>query len=193
MRQQALRAVAWLLLVSATAAIAQPPGFGGPSGFGPPGGEQRKIVKDYDKNGDGWLNAEERKVARESLKNDGGGGRRGPGGGFGRGGETPKPGSIVNLADVTNFATATLYDPTVLRTIFIEFENADWEKELEDFHGTDVDVPAKVTVDGKTFNNVGIHFRGMSSYMMVRAGSKRSMNLAVDMADGKQRIHGYKL
>ena len=197
MKQRAFRVAALLLLFAATTALAQPPGFGGPGGFGPPGGEQRKILKEHDKNGDGWLNAAERKVAREAMKNDGGG-RRGPGGGFGppggfgRGGETPKPGPKVHPADATNFATATLYDPTVLRTIFIEFESADWEKELEDFHGTDVDVPAKVVVDGKTFNNVGIHFRGMSSYMMVRAGSKRSMNLTVDMADAKQRIHGAK-
>jgi hypothetical protein len=35
-----------------------------------------------------------------------------------------------------------------LRTLFLEFENADWEKELSDFHGTDVEVPAKLIVDG---------------------------------------------
>ena len=41
-------------------------------------------------------------------------------------------------------------------------------KKLEDFHGTDVDVPAKLTVDGKTYPDVGVHFRGMSSYGMSR-------------------------
>jgi spore coat protein CotH len=186
------------LLLSAATVFAQPPGggFGPPpgGGFGPFGGQERKVLKDYDKNKDGWLNAEERKVAREAIKRDGG--RRGgfgpPGGFGGRGGEAPKPGPHVEPKDVKNFPDAKLYDANVLRTIFLEFENKDWEQELEDFHGTDVDVPATVTVDGKTYKNVGIHFRGMSSYMGVRAGQKRSMNLAVDMADDKQRIAGYK-
>ncbi|MFM8272891.1 MAG: CotH kinase family protein, partial [Gemmata sp.] len=64
--------------------------------------------------------------------------------------------------------------------------------EVQDFHGTDVDVPATVTVDGKRYANVGVHFRGMSSYMGVGAGSKRSLNLSFDMADDKQRLYGAK-
>jgi len=51
-------------------------------------GPTHKIVKDFDKNNNGWLNAEERAPARESLKKGGapGGGMRGTGG-FGRGNE----------------------------------------------------------------------------------------------------------
>ena len=33
-----------------------------------------------------------------------------------------------------------MYDANVLRTIFLEFENEDWEAELADFKSTDVDV-----------------------------------------------------
>lgn len=55
-----------------------PPPFGpgGPEGFGPggpgPGGPggmigETKLVKQFDKNGDGWLNQEERKAARAYL------------------------------------------------------------------------------------------------------------------------------
>ncbi len=188
-----------LLVILASSVRAQQPGGGfrpgGPGGFGgPPGGQERKILKEYDKNNDGWLNAEERKVAREAMKNTGpmGIGRRG--GGFGRGGagETPKPGIRFSPGDVKAVSDKSLYDPSVLRTIFIQFENEDWEKELEEFHGTDVDVPAIVIVDGKSYTNVGIHFRGMSSYMGVPAGGKRSLNLAADLADDKQRVLGYK-
>ena len=31
-----------------------------------------------------------------------------------------------------------------------------------DFHGTDVEVPAKLIVDGKTYDDVGVYFRGAS-------------------------------
>jgi hypothetical protein len=69
-------------------------GPGGKGGFGPPGGQTRKILEEFDKNKDGWLNAEERKAAREVAKKGGGfGGFGGPkGGGFGKGGEVGKPG-----------------------------------------------------------------------------------------------------
>lgn len=185
-----------LVALCGTSAFTQPqdkkggfPGGGG-KGFGGPGGEERKLVKDFDKNKDGWLNAEERKPARDAAKKGGGfGGMKG----FGKGGEgAGKPGPKVAPGDVQNFPDAKLYDTGVLRTVFLDFENADWELEMQDFHGTDVDVPATVTVDGKKYANVGVHFRGMSSYMGVGAGSKRSLNLSFDMADDKQRLIGYK-
>jgi spore coat protein CotH len=57
-------------------------------------------------------------------------------------------------------ASVSLYEQSAVRTFFLEFENADWEQELEVFRNTDVDVPAVVTVDGKRYANVGVHFRG---------------------------------
>jgi hypothetical protein len=39
---------------------------------------------------------------------------------------------------------------------------------------------------------VGVHFRGASSYFMVKPGQKRSLNISVDFTEKKQRIDGYK-
>lgn len=89
-------------------------------------------------------------------------------------------------------ASVPLYDAGVLRTLFLDFEDKDWEAEMADFNNTDVEVPATLTVDGKKYPGVGVHFRGMSSFMGVRAGSKRSINLAIDFVDPKQRLFGYK-
>jgi spore coat protein CotH len=203
MRSRAFQVVG-VVCCLATVVSAQPPGGGfpgggpgGPGGFGSgPGGQERKLVKQFDKNNDGWLNAEERVAAREEVKKGGGLGRggfggRGPGGpgGFGRG-ELGKPGPAVKVEDARTYPNNKPFDTTILRTLFFEFENKDWEQELQDFHGTDVDVPAKLTVDGQTYKNVGVHFRGMSSYMGVPAGSKRSLNVTLDMADKKQNFHG---
>src|SRR5262245_3165638 len=55
-----------------------PFGFGPPGGFGGPMGQVRQVVKQFDKDGDGRLNKEERKAARAFVKKEGGG--RGPGG-----------------------------------------------------------------------------------------------------------------
>ncbi len=118
------------------------------------------------------------------------GGRGGPPGG--RDNEPAKPGPKLSPNDVKPVVDAKLYEPTVLRTLFLEFEDADWEAELADFNNTDVEVPCTVTVDGVKYPNVGVHFRGMSSFMMVPAGSKRSLNLSFDFVDSKQRLYGYK-
>jgi spore coat protein CotH len=93
---------------------------------------------------------------------------------------------------VKNYPKAALYEPTVLRTLFLDFESSDWEAELADFRSTDVEVPATLTVDGKRYPNVGVHFRGASSYFMVPAGYKRSLNVSLDLVDKKQRLYGYK-
>jgi CotH protein len=185
-------------------------GFGGPGGPGGPFQEERKLVAKFDTDKNGWLNDEERATARKETppeperRGPGRRGRRGsppggpaggPGGpGFGRrqNMEPAKPGEHVSPADVENFPNADLYDPSVLRTLFLTFENDDWEKELSDFHNTDVEVPATLTVDGKQYSNVGIHFRGMSSYMGVPASYKRSLNLSMDFVDNNQRLYGYR-
>jgi spore coat protein CotH len=172
----------------------------GRGGRGGRGGQEIKIVKQFDKNADGWLNAEERKAARQYVTTQGftggrgfGGPRGGRGGFFGFGGSSQAAkGETIRPASVKTYPNAPLYDETVLRTLFVTFEENDWERELEDFHGTDVDVAATVMVDGKTYRDVGFHFRGNSSYGMVPSGLKRSFNVSVDMAHDGQTVGGYR-
>lgn len=95
-------------------------------------------------------------------------------------------------ADVASHPEGDLYDLGLLRTLFFEFESEDWEKELEDFNNTDVEVPARLVVDGRTIDGVGVHFRGASSYFMVPAGSKRSLNVAIDHGDPDASLGGYR-
>jgi len=211
-------------------------GPGGPGGFGPGARPNRQLVKQFDQDGNGWLNAEERKPARELLKKEraeggrsgfgpggpggpgpggpspggfgpgpggfgppgggfppGGPGKPGggPGGFFGRTREPGKPGPKLSPSDVQPIE-GPLYDETLFRTFFLEFENPDWETELEEFHNTDIELPATLVVDGKRYPHVGVRFRGMSSFGMVGAGSKRGLNLSIDMADPDQRVRGYK-
>ena len=176
-----------------------PGGFGGPGGpgggGGPFGGPNRELLAEFDTDGNGWLNNEERRPAREMLEaeqaNGGGRGRFGPRRGRGNAG-TPEPGERVAVEDVETYPNASLYEGSVLRTLFLEFENEDWEKELQTFHNTDVEVPVTLIVDGNRYENVGVHFRGASSYGMVSEGFKRSLNLSLDIDDSEQRLDGYK-
>lgn len=187
----------------------EPQRFGPGGGRGGPMARERKLVKQFDKDGDGRLNVEERNAARKVLKNErangpggggfgprggrGGPGRGGPGGFGGRRQDEPgKPGPKVNPEDVKPLANVSLYDSKNIRTLFLKFDNPEWESELADFNNTDVEVPATLIADGTTYPNVGVHFRGMSSFFTVSAGSKRSLNLSLDFVDSKQRLLGYK-
>jgi len=159
--------------------------FGGGFGFG--GGQDRQLVKEYDKDGDGRLNREERKVARSAI----GGNQNGQP--FFRGNAAAgSPGRRLTPADVRPYPATPIYDLGTLRTVFLEFENPDWESELAAFYRTDVEVPATMTVDGRTYKDVGVHFRGSSSFMMVPAGLKRSLNLAMDYVVDGQDLGGYQ-
>jgi spore coat protein CotH len=201
----ALALLLTLLPAASLSAQGGPGGAGGPpggfnfGGGGPGGfmmGGNAAVVKDYDKNGDGWLNADERKAARAGLAaNQGGRGGFGGFGGFGgQNNNAPRTaGPRLTPAQVKTYdKSVPLYDANTLRTIFIDFENkTDWEAELMAFNNTDVDIPATVTVDGKVYQNVGIHTRGLSSFMMVPAGEKHSLNLSFDFIEKKQDLLGY--
>ena len=151
-----------------------------------------KLFAEADKDKDGKLDEKELDAGLALLQPTGNVVRIGGPGGFGGGREPGKPGPKVSVEDVKTYPDAGLYEPFVLRTLFLEFEDKDWEAEMADFYHTDVEIPATLIVDGKRYPNVGVHFRGASSYFSVPAGSKRSLNLSMDFVDAKQRLHGYK-
>ncbi len=123
-----------------------------------------------------------------------GGGRRGGGRGGGRGAaaEPNLPGSQVDPSEVESYAQLPLYDVGTLRTLFLEFEEDDWEDELEAFYHTDVELPATLRADGETYANVGVQFRGNSSFRGRSKGQKRSLSLTLDHVNEEQNIAGYR-
>jgi CotH protein len=159
-------------------------------GFGPGPQVELKVVDQFDRNRNGRLDQTERQAAREWLSTQGyGWGGRGGRRGFAG---PPPAGRALRPSDVRAYTSEPLYDLATLRTIFLEFEQTDWEAELAAFYNTDVEVPAKVTVDGGVYPDVGVHFRGNSSYRMVPEGYKRSLNLSFDFVKGDQEIGGYR-
>lgn len=172
------------------------PQFGGPGGFGPPGGpgsQGTKLVAKFDKDGDGKLNDEERAAARAAAREQG----RGGFGPFGRQPAAPKPDTEAPAQKLTPPTTGViapttpLYDPSTLRTLYLQFTNSDWFDELSDFYHTDVEVPADLIADGVTHPGVGVHFRGNTSYM--GGGSqKKPFNISLDYTDPDERLYGYR-
>lgn len=171
-----------LMLSIPQASVAQ----GGGRGFGRGGwgmDENTPLVKNFDRDGNGWLNTAERKAALAFLGFEASTGRRD---------SDPQVGVKVSPTEVKSYPGKPLYEPLTVRTLFIKFDTDNWEQELHAFHGTDVEIPATVMLDAQGYRNVGVRFRGQTSYMMVPEGSKHSLNLSVDMADENQRIMGYR-
>jgi hypothetical protein len=158
-------------------------------GFGGGPDSEMKLVARYDKDKDGRLNRQERNAARAAV---GGGQQFGFRRGFRGDSVDAAPGRRLTPADVRPYPTTPVYDLGTLRTIFLQFADADWEDEMAAFKNTDVEVPATMTVDGRTYKEVGVHFRGASSFMMVPAGLKRSLNISTDYAVDGQNLGGYR-
>ncbi|MFT4515999.1 MAG: hypothetical protein ACI89X_003904 [Planctomycetota bacterium] len=158
---------------------------------GAPRFSKKQIVKAFDNDKNGRLTGAERAAAiawiREDLvKNP-----------PRRRGSRPAPESElesykVAKDSVKHYGDRELYDSSVVRTVFVDFANANWSDDMKLFYRTDIDEPATVTVDGVVYPGVGVHFRGSSSYFSVVNRDKKSMSLSFDHEDGKQRLGGCK-
>ena len=137
------------------------------------------VLARFDRNGDKRLDHVERTAAREYLQAHPE--LRRP---IRVGARTTRMGTPgVRLAPTgvkTYPASVPLYDAEALRTLFLEFEHADWEQELAAFYHTDVEVHATLIVDGRTYRDVGVKFRGNNSFTAVPEGLKRPLSLSID-------------
>ncbi|MBN4075050.1 MAG: hypothetical protein COA71_02900 [SAR86 cluster bacterium] len=174
-----------IMLLATLPALAQFGGF-----FGGGSDDQVALVDRFDDDDNGVLNAAERLQARNYLAGQPASSRSGrrwrnrTGNG--------SPGDQISQSEVGNFQNFPLYDTSVIRTVFLQFDNGDWEAELEAFHGTDVQVPVTAIVDGETYQDVGVRFRGNSSYSMVPSGMKRPLRLKFDLLHEEQNLYGYR-
>lgn len=155
--------------------------------------ERRKVVERFDDNGNGRLETTERSRARRWLESQQARLRpeqlpaQGP------------PSKETNGAsprrlgpdDVPHHPDAGLYDTNVLRTIFLTFQKKDWFEELSTFYLTDVEVPANLMVDGRTYPDVGVRFRGRASFL-TSPGRKKSLRVRLDFVHRKQDVQGYE-
>ncbi len=158
-----------------------------------------KLVDQFDRNGDHRLDAAERRAALAWLAGHPPATPPPPPGLPGHLApqqpaslEPVKPGERVSPADVATSGNQPLYESNELRTLFLDFEDAGWEKELADFARTDVLVPARVSVDGRSLAGVGVRFHDRSVPTFYSAGYKRSLDLTLDYTAAGQSLGGQR-
>ncbi len=160
----------------------------------------QKIVAQFDRDGDQRLDDAERAAARAFLARQPAPAATPPGPANRRPTaseslvlEPIRPGEKITPAQAPDFADQPLYEPTVLRTLFLEFAEADWAAQLADFSRTDVQVPARLTVDGRTLSGVGVHFPALPAGTELPPGYKRPLTLALDFTRPDQQFGGERL
>ena len=101
--------------------------------------------------------------------------------------------SILALFYQPAFAVGgDFYDETILRTLQLEFPQADWWSRLEANSNTEENITATLIVDDVAYEGVGVHFRGMTSDSMTNDSQKKSFNIEIDYTIEDQRVMGYK-
>jgi CotH kinase protein/Lamin Tail Domain len=71
------------------------------------------------------------------------------------------------------------FDRGTLRTLELTFAQADWEDQLRDNKkdGLQVQIPADLVVDGVLYPNVGVRYKGNSTYWLRANGEKAPFNI----------------
>ncbi|MBS4000967.1 MAG: CotH kinase family protein [Desulfobulbaceae bacterium] len=85
-----------------------------------------------------------------------------------------------------------LYDINEVKVIELQFNQSDWWELLEANYETSTDIPANLIYNGTTYPNVGVRFRGQTSYKNIHDSQKKSFNISIDYEDEELRLDGYK-
>ncbi|MGB1204171.1 MAG: CotH kinase family protein [Chitinophagales bacterium] len=86
------------------------------------------------------------------------------------------------------------YDETIIRTIHLDFVQPNFWDLLHNNYYDKINIPATMTVDSVVYENVGVRFKGNTSYAWAAEDGeeKLSFNITMDFEDETQDIMGYK-
>lgn len=87
------------------------------------------------------------------------------------------------------FFVPDFYDTSVVNTIYIDFPNDNWQSQLAQNKDSGTDIGATVRYGDDVFEDVGIRYRGATSYMS--AGEKKSFSVDLEWVHDDQDIDGY--
>ncbi len=84
-----------------------------------------------------------------------------------------------------------LYNDSKLREFRLYFSQPDFWTQLKNNKQSGKNIPALLIVDGDSFPNVGVRFKGNTSYSMVKNSEKFSFNITMDDSNPNQELKGY--
>ncbi|MAW60564.1 MAG: hypothetical protein CMJ94_06985 [Planctomycetes bacterium] len=89
-------------------------------------------------------------------------------------------------------AAQDFYDRGTLRTLELQFFQPDWETQLKDnkLAGLQQYIAADLTVEGVTYPNVGVRYKGNSSYWLRQGGQKPPLHIDMKAMGVDQEVQG---
>lgn len=83
------------------------------------------------------------------------------------------------------------YDSAHVAEVNLQFSQSNYWSLLTSNYQSKKEIPATMTIDGATYNGVGIRFKGNTSYNMAGNSQKKSFNVSMDFTDTDLEIDGY--
>lgn len=136
------------------------------SGSRPQPTYERRLVEQFDQNENGRVEGPERAAALTWIRDER---EKNPPRRRGSGGEdtTDLVPRRAGKGEVETYPDRDLYDVGVIRTIFLDFEQPEWADEMALLWRTGISTHATLTMDGKEYPDVGVRFRGSSSFFSI--------------------------
>src|SRR6478672_11583041 len=87
--------------------------------------------------------------------------------------------------------TSGLYDKTTVKNVYLNFSQTDYWTQLTNNYASETNIPATMIYDGITYPNVGVRFRGNTSYTTIGSSQKKSFGVETDFVDPNLTVGGY--
>lgn len=84
-----------------------------------------------------------------------------------------------------------LYDKSTVKNVYLNFAQADYWTQLTNNYASETNIAATMIYDGVTYPNVGVRFRGNTSYTQIGTSQKKSFGVDMDFVDPNQNLLGY--
>ena len=84
------------------------------------------------------------------------------------------------------------YNTAVLHNVYLQFKDENYWSLLQENYNTDQYILADLTYNGETYVDVGVQFKGNTSYRRLGDSEKTSFDIKVDWVDEDQDIEGYE-
>lgn len=81
------------------------------------------------------------------------------------------------------------YDPSLIRTISLTFEESNWQEILQANYSDASNLVGNVSMNGIDYPEVGIRYKGNTSYF--QSGEKKSIAIEMDYVDADLELEGY--
>lgn len=87
--------------------------------------------------------------------------------------------------------TSGFYNKDLVKNVYLNFAQTDYWTQLTNNYTSETNIAASMIYDGITYPNVGVRFRGNTSYTTIGTSQKKSFGVETDFVDPTLNIDGY--